>query len=189
MVWWRSPTWVWTINLPSTQHQKSVILSSVLSRLTCFLLAQFSGIYGMGNKYRIIIRYSLLYNKITCRPIIRKPLRKLEVIICNHETDSSLQLQPDVWSMVICQLKDYGWCNVMTEVTRHPKFYPNVNGAHTHDLQIMDSIFHVPEMSILTTELSSTFIIVSIEAIFWDGMLKAKAALVVFVNYLFVLIL
>ena len=36
----------------------------------------------------------------------------------------------------------------------HPKF--GQTGVQTHDLQIMDSIFHIPEMLVLTTEPSPT---------------------------------
>ena len=38
--------------------------------------------------------------------------------------------------------------------TEHPKF--NLTGVRTHDLQVMDSTFHVPETLALTTEPSGT---------------------------------
>ena len=37
----------------------------------------------------------------------------------------------------------------------HPKFHPTRVG--THDLQTMDSIFHIPETLVLTTEPSGIF--------------------------------
>ena len=39
--------------------------------------------------------------------------------------------------------------------TTHPNF--DIIGVQTHDLQIMDSVFHVPETLVLITESSKTF--------------------------------
>ena len=41
-----------------------------------------------------------------------------------------------------------------TQTPKHPNFDPT--GAQTHDFQITDSTFNVPEMLILTTESSGT---------------------------------
>ena len=43
----------------------------------------------------------------------------------------------------------FGWF-ALDRSTIHPKF--NRTGNQTHDLQIIDTTFHVPEMLILTTE-------------------------------------
>ena len=37
-----------------------------------------------------------------------KPLRKIEVTICNHQADSLLYMWPDVWPDDLQVLKNYG---------------------------------------------------------------------------------
>ena len=41
------------------------------------------------------------------------------------------------------------------ERTKHPKF--DLTGVRTHDLQIMNSIFHIPETLVLFTDPSRTY--------------------------------
>ena len=59
--------------------------------------------------------------------------------------------------MLQCFLDRYdSWNKYKLDIsTMHPKFKPT--RVQTHDLQIMDSTFQVPEKLILTTELSGSF--------------------------------
>ena len=53
------------------------------------------------------------------------------------------------------QVWRYLWFKyVLNRCTTHPKFYPT--GDRTHDLQIMDRTFHVPDMPFLTNRPSGT---------------------------------
>ena len=55
------------------------------------------------------------------------------------------------WSLL--RTLNFDWLIYLVQVgrnTTHPKFDPT--GFRTHDMQVIDSTYHVPEMLILTTE-------------------------------------